>query len=64
MNETNAETGLPIIKKIIDELTHHPEKYRQYEPANGWGDIETSIEFLQGIADTWKEYLTAILEAT
>lgn len=62
LDGANAEKGLPIIKKIIDELTNNPEKYRDYEPSNGYGNIETSVGFLKGIANTWEEYPTAILE--
>ena len=31
---------MPKLRRGLCELIEHPDKYRQYEPANGWGTLE------------------------
>ena len=54
---------LPKIKRGLAELTENLEKYKRYNPPNGWGDIEgargclanwvTELEDPWGITRTW-----------
>lgn len=37
------------ITRGIQELTDQPDKYRQYEPDNGWGTIEQAIRDLKSL---------------
>lgn len=40
---------LPHIERGISELQNHPENYRQYEPENKWGTVETAIVTLESL---------------
>ena len=40
---------IPKIEKGIHELQFNKEAYKQYEPKNGWGGIQSSLEALQSI---------------
>lgn len=42
---------MPLIKHGIDELSRNPEKYKKYEPENGWGTIASAISALKSIVD-------------
>lgn len=57
-----ASECLPIINKMIDEFTKHPDKYKQYEPANGWGSLQSCITFLHKLKNKCEEYPVAIVE--
>lgn len=35
----------------ISELLNDPWKYKEYEPENGWGDINVALETLQSMRD-------------
>lgn len=45
---------LPKVQHGILELTLHTNKYKQYEPENGWGTIGSAIKCLQSIIDYFK----------
>lgn len=53
---------LPILQTIIWEFIDKPQEYRQYEPSNGWGSIETCLEFLLWFNYQCEMYPTAIVE--
>lgn len=38
-----------MVRHGIEELILHPEKYKEYEPANGWGTVESAIRALKSI---------------
>jgi len=47
------EHGFELAEDIVDylyigwrELVRSPEKYRAYNPENGWGSYETLVEFV------------------
>ena len=54
---------LPKLKRGLAQLTEHPEKYRKYEPENGWGSLVGAKKCLSswideledqfGVAYTW-----------
>lgn len=54
--EYRVDKVLDKIFKGINELTYFPEKYKKYEPDNGWGSVETALRDLlslaQAIADS------------
>lgn len=37
------------IRKGIDELKNNWKKYKQFEPENGWGDINSALEALESL---------------
>lgn len=42
---------LPMVRHGIEELRKYPEKYKKYEPDNGWGTIGSAIKALESIVD-------------
>ena len=40
---------IPKIEKGIHELQFNKKAYKKYEPSNGWGGVESSLEALQSI---------------
>lgn len=40
---------------LIQELKSNPEKYKEFNPKNGWGSYETCIEWLSEILLNWKD---------
>lgn len=39
----------PLIQHGIAELIAYPEKYRKYEPDNGWGTVESAVQALESL---------------
>lgn len=52
----------PILMQGISLLTIFPQKYRAFEPVNGWGTVETTTAFLEKIAANCEQYPDAVLE--
>lgn len=42
---------LPKIRQGLAELISHPEQYKQYEPDNGWGTVDSAAKALSSILD-------------
>lgn len=38
------------------------KRYRQFEPGNCWGTVESTAEFLRQIADNCDKFPTAVIE--
>jgi len=53
---------LPILKQGVERLKTHEEEYRCFQPENGWGTVETTIDFLSQIISNCEKYPTAIIE--
>ena len=45
----SAATVYPMIQHGIAELIVYPEKYRKYEPDNGWGTVESAVHALESL---------------
>lgn len=61
-NGKKCKDMYPIIMQGISLLTVYPQKYRCFEPENGWGTVETTIAFLEKIAANCIKFPTAVLE--
>ena len=53
---------LPVLSAGCKELRAYSQKYRQFEDKNGWGTVETTLEFLGAICKACDEFPTAVLE--
>lgn len=42
---------LPKLQRGLEQLVEHPEKYRQYEPENGWGTLDGAIRCIENWID-------------
>lgn len=57
-NEANngyCKNIIPSITKGLEELRINGDKYKQYEPDNGWGTVKGTIRFFENIIDAWNE---------
>lgn len=52
---------LPVLNTGCKELRAYSQKYRQFEADNGWGTVESTLEFLDAIRKACEEYPTAVL---
>ena len=48
--EYRVDNVINKIVKGIGELTYFPERYKKYEPDNGWGSVEGALEDLLSLA--------------
>jgi len=46
-NNIPANLAEPYLKEGVYELENNPEKYRKYEPENGWGTVESTLKVLK-----------------
>lgn len=49
--EVSAKEIYLYFAKGLEELLENGEKYRQYEPSNGWGSVENVIEMYRWFFD-------------
>ena len=52
----------PVLMQGASLLCLHPKRYRQFEPGNCWGTVESTAEFLRQIADNCDKFPTAVIE--
>jgi hypothetical protein len=45
----------------ITELTANPDHYRQFDPANGWGDYAGGLAYLQRCRDLCEQHPKAVV---
>ena len=60
--EYRVDKVLDKILKGINELTYFPEKYKKYEPDNGWGSVEGALGDLLSLAQAIKDSDVALDE--
>lgn len=53
-----ADAG-PIWRAVADELRRDPDKYRQFNPPNGWGTYEGAVEVISALAAACERHPTA-----
>lgn len=52
---TKAKQAVPYLKEGIKNLRLNPDKYKKFNPVNGWGSYE-------GLLSSAEEYLSACVE--
>jgi hypothetical protein len=60
---TAGELIAPLTKGL-QQLVAEPEKYRKFNPENGWGTYEVFVEFVEDYLGACKEYPDAGIEAS
>ena len=53
--EYRVDKVLDKILKGINELTYFPDKYKKYEPDNGWGSVEGALKDLLSLEQAIKD---------
>jgi hypothetical protein len=50
---------IPILRKAWSELIKDPDKFKRYNPPNGWGSYEGLLTWLKETVETAEEHLDA-----
>ena len=50
----NCEEVLPKFERGLSELLFHREAYEQYNPSNGWGNIDSAIKVIESVIECIK----------
>jgi hypothetical protein len=60
---TSASQMIIPIEKAIKELEANPDKYKTYNPPNGWGNFDIFVSFCKSVLRTCQENPDAVIEA-
>ena len=60
---TSASQMIVPLEKAIKELETNPDKYKTYNPPNGWGNFDIFVSFCRSVLRTCKENPDAVIEA-
>ena len=65
------EIGITHARQLIDplraatrDMLARPDHYRQFNPANGWGEYEGLVAFCRRVADSCEEHPDAEIEVS
>ena len=59
-----ASQMIEPLEKGIKELTANPDKYKEYNPPNGWGSYDIFVSFCRSVLSTCKDNPDAIIEVS
>lgn len=62
INGKTAAEALPLLRAVIGKMNDDPVGYRALNPANGWGDYDSFIRWLDKLADRFREYPQAVID--
>lgn len=60
---TIASQMIPFLEKGIEELRANPDKYKTFNPSNGFGGYEDFVDFCKSVLRKCREYPDATIEA-
>jgi hypothetical protein len=60
---TIASQMVEPLEKGLKELETNPDKYKAYDPPNGWGNYEGFVSFCKSVLQKCREYPDAVIEA-
>jgi len=60
---TTAFQMIVPLEKAVKELEANPEKYKAYNPPNGWGNYDIFVSFCRSVLNTCRENPDAVIEA-
>jgi len=61
---TTASQMITPLEKAIKELVANPDKYKAYNPPNGWGNYDIFVSFCRSVLSTCEENPDAIIEVS
>ena len=53
---------LPYLERGVEAMKADPEKYRAWNPENGWGDYEGALAYLEWMAQGCRDYPGAVVD--
>jgi len=60
---TSASQMIVPLEKGIEELEANPDKYKAFNPPNGWGNYDIFVSFCKSVLHTCREHPDAVIEA-
>lgn len=54
--DKKASDIIPILNNAILYLASKPEDFRELEPSNGWGNIESALRYLRELRNACEDY--------
>lgn len=61
---TTAAQLIEPLKAGLEKLLAEPEKYKAFNPANGWGSYDGLVEFVREYLAACEEYPEAVVEVS
>lgn len=61
---TKASELIEPLMEGLNKLETHPDRYKAYNPKNGWGDYEGLVSFVSDYLDACREYPAADIEVS
>ena len=55
INVTTAEQLVPLLETGLETLRADPERFKKFNPENGWGDYEGLVNFVETYLEACKE---------
>ena len=62
INAVHAADILPVLRQGLAELAMYPDKYKAFNPKNGWGTYEGLINFTKNYIEACEKYPLALIE--
>ena len=59
---TTASQMIEPLEKAIKELMANPDKYKAYNPPNGWGNYDIFVSFCRAVLSSCEENPNAIID--
>ncbi|WP_286861656.1 hypothetical protein [Proteiniphilum sp. UBA5510] len=60
---TSASQMVTPLEKGIEKLEANPDKYKTFNPPNGWGNYEYFVSFCKSVLQKCHEYPDAVVES-
>ena len=64
LNLTTAEQLIPMLTAGLNTLLSDPERFKKFNPSNGWGSYERLVEFVDHYLHACKETPNAEVRAS
>lgn len=64
INVDVAEQLIPLLEAGLDNLVSNPDKFRQFNPSNGWGNYDNLVEFVSAYLQACKDNPDAKVEVS
>jgi hypothetical protein len=61
---THAKDITGMLERGLRRLLRNPERFKKYNPENGWGNYDVLVEFTQKYLIACKEYPDAVIEVS